>query len=82
MLKPQDIPEQLIIIIKKPIKKEYHADNTNNHCAPIINGEGCYGDCSDCYTNHVHKYARALKQQNINITESINELIDILYEKI
>jgi hypothetical protein len=76
-----NLPAQLSIVVKRPIRTEYHADNPHNHCAPVAGGEGCYGDCGDCYSLAVERYARLLKKHNPNIDKTVNELIEVLYER-
>ena len=50
----------MYILIKfyKPKKELYHS---KDNCPPKERGEGCYGDCLDCYSRDASRYKRLKK---------------------
>ena len=50
----------VIIVFEEPKEKEYHYKMLDQKfiCAPQKRGEGCYGDCFDCFARDKDKYNR------------------------
>ena len=56
----QSCKEYIIIKFKKPVREEYHSVP---YCAPRQRGDGCYGDCLDCFHIDRERYERISKFQ-------------------
>lgn len=52
--------DYILIKLKKPIRDEYHS---TPDCAPKQRGDGCYGDCIDCFHIDRERYERISKFQ-------------------
>ena len=50
--------EYILVKFMEPIRKEYFS---GDNCAPRLRGEGCYGDCADCFHRDREKYERMSK---------------------
>lgn len=50
----------VLVKFKKPIKDFYYS---HPNCPPRERGEGCYGDCIDCYHRDCRRYEGYLKKQ-------------------
>ena len=52
------------ITFKRPYRKSYNASRDEHgelKCPPIKRGDGCYGDCGDCYSIERDVYNRRKK---------------------
>lgn len=49
----------VIIKFHEPIKSLYHSSDS---CPPKERGDGCYGDCYDCYHRDCERYERYLEK--------------------
>lgn len=47
----------ITVTFEKPDKKNYHYEDPKT-CPPIVRGDGCYGDCSDCFSIETERYER------------------------
>jgi len=71
----------IAVIFREPIEieKEYH---NHSNCPPRERGEGCYGDCVDCYSQDIDRFSRYLKKQDIKKYEKyVNTHIEYFYKK-
>ncbi len=47
----------ITITFEEPNKKDYHYSQPKV-CPPVVRGDGCYGDCSDCFSMESERYER------------------------
>lgn len=53
----------ITITFEKPDRKDYHS---HPDCPPRKRGDGCYGDCIDCYQGERDRYDRRKKRMEMN----------------
>jgi len=59
-----ELPFVLFIKFERPERKKYHIhEEKGESCPPMARGDGCYGDCSDCYHRDRDRFERIAKFQ-------------------